>query len=281
MFFKKLLFIFSVLAVSNVSAQQCIDLFESAGMSLDSNQKLSKSNKKKYSKAEKKKISQDFLQSFYKKDKPSMRRLVLKHPFLKAIRMPVPTSVLQSRSCYDCFDLDIGWTPLQMASYNKDLDLLEFLLELDFEYKTKKGKGAVSLEYNPLHIAIITDFFEGAKSILLKSGLEKFGRHKGRRFIDEKTGDKMTPWALAVFQDLKNKRVEFVHLIGSYEPSGYVESSVLKQPIDGYVVAQEYGGRGMYRLAKKYLKAPNYEKYMNIKEKSVRDKRKRTKPRSM
>jgi len=284
MFFR-LFFVFAVvLGAGPLFAQEgCMDLFSAAGIPLDppqSPEPLKPHRKPKYSKKEKELLSQTFLDFLSKKDKASMKNLVLEHPFLQDIRLPLSQELLSSSDYKGWFDLETGWTPLQMATYNKDLDLLQFLLDMGFDYNSKKSRGGVSIEYNPLHIAIVTDFQIGAESILQAVGLQKFGKHK-HRFIDEKTGDKKTPWSLAVIKDVNNKRVEFTSLIGEYEPSGYVESYIFNEPMDGYMLAKRYGGPGMYELAQRYLKAPNYDKYMDIKNNSIRNRRKRTKPRYM
>lgn len=286
MFFR-LFFVFAVvLGAGPLSAKKgCIDLFSSAGIPLEpakNSGPLKPQKKTRYSKKEKELLSQTFFDFFYKKDKRSIKSLVSAHPFLRNARTPLPLQVLNSSAYRSWFDLEAGWTPLQIAAYNKDLDLLKFLLDMGFNYRAKKERGGVSTEYNPLHIAISADFKKGAESILQAAGLQKFKEERGgNRFIDEKTGDKQTPWALAVFKDVRNKTVEFIPLIGKYEPSGYVESYILNEPMDGYLLAERYGGPGIHKLALKYLKAPNYDKYMEIKNNSINNRRKRTKPRYM
>ena len=279
MFLYKVFLIFIVLGLGlSFQTKACKDLFETAGMPLSSANPFSIKPKKSYSKEEKEALSKEFLYHYDKKDKESMEALVTQNPFLKNIRIPLPDYVLiKFPKQMGWFDAEIGWTPLQMASYNRDLDLLKFFLKLGFPYKAKKKKGGISVEYNPLHIAIVRDFPEGAKSILSEAGLQKLGFHTGQRFIDEKDAKKRTPWTLAVFQDMKNKQTQFVHIIGRYEPSGYVESYIYDSPLDGYKVAGKYGSSIIIHLANVYLKAPNYKKYTDIKESSRRGKLKRTK----
>ena len=73
------------------------------------------------------------------------------------------------------------------------------------------------------------------------------------------------------------KQTQFVHIIGGYEPAGYVESCIYDSPLDRYKVVGKYGNSIIIHLANVYLKAPNYKKYTDIKEISRRGKLKRTK----
>ena len=272
MFFRNLFFLLILLNLSSVSAQtmkECISLFEASGMSFDSSEIKKKS---RYTQAEKAYILESFKQALNNRDKSSMRELALNYPFLKTLRRALPVSIAEASLDKGWFDVELGWTPLQMAVYYKDLNLLNFLLNLGFEYRAKKDKKR-SLEYNPLHLAIEKNFPEGAKSILKQSGFQKFGKYKGRRFIDEKTSYKKTPWALAVLQDIKNKKIKFIPIIGKYQPSGYVESFFYDGPKDGFVIAKEFGIPVIQKLAKKYLVAPEYDKYQEIKKNAIKKNR--------
>ena len=220
-----------------------------------------------------KQITQNFLESFHARDTTQIKELVLKHPFLKKVRFPIDQSSIQKEHQHW---MPEGWTPPQMASYLKDLELLSLFLELDFNLRTKKKTGGVSVEDNPLHIAIKRNFLEGAKSILNHVGPVRFGIRN--RFIDEKTHDKYTTWALTIQHYQKYRELNFINLVGKYQPSGYTESYDKDIPKDGYKLANETGSSEVIDLASRYLIAPKYEHYREIKQKYPNPFYKRTKP---
>ena len=68
-----------------------------------------------------------------------METLVTQHPFLKNIRTPLPDYVLiKFPKQMDWFDSEIGWTPLQMASYNRDLGPFKVFFKSWFSIQSKK-----------------------------------------------------------------------------------------------------------------------------------------------
>ena len=220
-----------------------------------------------------KEIVQSFLELFYARDLKQIEALVLDHPFLKKQRFPIENSKIKTE--HQVW-MPQGWTPPQMAGYLKDIELLNLFLTLNFNIRTKKKQGGVSQEDNALHIAIKRNFPEGAESILKHIGISKFG--KRNRFIDEKTHDKYTPWALAVQHYNKHKELNFIHLIGKYKPSGYVESYDRYEPKDGYKLALETRSRELIKLANEYLIAPKYEHYRDMKLNHPYPFQKRTQP---
>ncbi|MDE0091754.1 MAG: hypothetical protein OXN83_00520 [Oligoflexia bacterium] len=223
--------------------------------------------------SKKEEILKSFLHLFHTRNIKQIEKLVLEYPFLKkSARFPTLNSSIHIE--HQSW-MPLGWTPPQMASYLKDLDLLNLFLKLDFNIRTQKKQGGVSLENNPLHIAIKRNFFEGAQSILNHVGHIKFGVKN--RLIDEKTHDKYTPWALAIQHYQKSNALDFIDLIGRYTPSGYVESYNWNGPKDGYKLADETGSQAVIHRANRYLMAPNYEYYQEIKQKSPYPFRKRTK----
>ena len=221
----------------------------------------------------KKEILQIFFEHFHNRNIKQIEKIVLANPFLKKARVPFTNSDIKKE--YHSL-VPLGWTPLQMASYLKDLELLNLLLKLDFNLKTQKKQGGISREDNPLHIAIKRNFSKGAESILNHVSYVELGAQKNR-FIDEKTQDKNTPWALAIQHYEKYKDSTFIHLIGKYAPSGYVESYSWDGPKDGYKLAQQTGSQRVIQLANRYLVAPNYEYYQHIKRNSGSFFQKRTK----
>ena len=81
---------------------------------------------------------------------------------------------------------------------------------------------------------------------------------------------------LAIQHYEKHADLTFIHLIGKYSPSGYVESYSWDGPKDGYKLAQQTGSQKVIQLANKYLVAPNYEYYLDIKRNSTSYYKKRT-----
>ena len=220
-------------------------------------------------------ISRFFIGYFKYQDFKNIEKLVLKYPFLKSERF-IGSSALKNYIEKEHYgSIPDKWSPVQAASYAKDLKMLEFLLKLGFDIRSKKRQGGESLEDNPLHIAIKKDFPAGAKAILDHDGYINFGRRRNR-LVDEKDSNKHTPWFLAIKQYFKNKNLNFIHLVGEYNPSGYVESFDWDGPQDGYELAKRTGDRRVISLAYRYLKAPNYEYYKDIKRNSHSFNQKRT-----
>ena len=202
----------------------------------------------------------EFLEAFERKDFKKIKSLIIQFPFLKAVRFKNPSFINRSVEKTDRIWCPEGWGPLQLATYTKDLQTLDWLLKLDFNVRTKKKTGGVSLESNPLHIAIKRNFPIGAKKILEHENYVPFGKNKNR-FIDEKNHNKQTAWALAVQKDIERRRLRYTLLIGRYHPSGYVESYSVNGPKDGYEIARDTGEQVIIDLARKYLVAPNYEEH--------------------
>ena len=230
-------------------------------------EKTNVQNKTRKTKAEKIQAEKDFLLAFQRRNKANMNELIRQFPFLKKIRF-TDSFLLEEIPIIDRQWCPRGWSPLQIASYKKDLDLLEFLLSLDMEFRAKKKPGGESLESNPLHIAIRRDFREGAKKILSHAKLIRFGHRN--RFVDEKDHLKKTPWYLAVQKDIQNRILRYTNIVGRYKPSGHASSYTPKGPKDGYQIAMATREPDIIRQAHRYLVAPNYEKYKLLREESSR-----------
>ena len=215
-------------------------------------------------KVEKDTIIKDFFLAFKKRNHQQIKKLVNKFPFLKEVRFESSfvNRFVEKRHLHWCPE---GWSPPQLASYTKDIQILEWLLELDFNIRTKKTIKEGNIEHNPLHISIKRDFKEGAQKILAYAHDGHIPSKKRNRFIDEKNQDKETPWAMAVRQDQKKPLPVFMLIVGQYHPSGYVESYDQDGPKDGYEIAEETGNNIFIRLAKYYLVAPNYRKHKKSK----------------
>ncbi|MGI9548792.1 MAG: hypothetical protein ACR2M7_02270 [Bdellovibrionales bacterium] len=159
-----------------------------------------------------------------------------------------------------------GWGLLQIAAYLKEPNLLNLFLNLNVNVRARKTKGGESIEDNALHIALRRNYTQGIEIIFSHLPRERFGSKK-QRFIDEKSHDKKTPWFLAIKRDREYKKVVFTHMVGQYEPSGFVESYIIgRGPRDGFDVANSTGQIKFIKLAQKYLKiSSNYKKYKDIK----------------
>lgn len=205
----------------------------------------------------------DFLLAFQRRDKIDMSLLIEQFPFLKGIRFTDP-SLLEEISEFDRHWCPKGWSPLQIASYRKDSDMLDFLLTIGMDFRTKKRQGGESLESNPLHIAIRRDFKEGAKRILSHAKFIPFGTRN--RFIDEKDHRKKTPWCLAVQKDRQNQILRYTNIVGSYEPSGLVKCYTLVGAKDGFQIAIASQEWPLIRQAYRYLVAPDYDSYRHMRE---------------
>lgn len=198
-----------------------------------------------------------------------MNKLVTDFPFLKSLR--VKTNPLFLKDYME--DLTIlkrfpeGISSPTIAVYSRDLEMLSNCLKMGMEIRTIKRKKRGSVEPNPLHAAIGESFYLGADMILRHEGrvppwVDKSTLPSGKknRLIDEKDEDTLTPWALAIETDMRNGgRPEFVHLVGEYRPSGYVESYVNGVQKDGFDFAQDTGKLQFINLATRYLWAPNYK----------------------
>ena len=145
-----------------------------------------------------------------------------------------------------------GWGLLHLAAYFKNPALLDLLLKVGVNARTKKKtytesyiKQTKSFEDNALHISIKRNFEEGINIIFKHHPKEKFVRYvrlrrrfdsfvriqvepkvekesKGLRFIDEISKDNQTPWLLALERDIEHKKdsnFTFTHLIGQQRPS--------------------------------------------------------------
>ena len=128
--------------------------------------------KKRLSQEEKRQAETNFLLAFQSRNYAYMSDLLQEFPFLKKVRFK------NSRAFADIPESDYylcpeGWSPLHIASYKKDLELLDFLLNLDLEFRAKKRPGGESLESNPLHIALKRDFKAGVKNILSHVGVKE------------------------------------------------------------------------------------------------------------
>ena len=99
---------------------------------------------------------------------------------------------------------------------------------------------------------------------------------KKTQLIDEKDEDTLTPWVLAIETDTRNGGYPvFTHLIGKYNPSGYVESYVFGVRKDGFDFAKDTHKLQFTNLAYRYLWAPNYEEN---KEKKLRHGKRTSSP---
>ena len=204
----------------------------------------SNGNKSRLTKKEKAK--KDFMGAFLKNDNQAMSEIVKEH---QEQWMPV------------------GWSPLQLAAYEKNINQLKFFLNLGFKPRTKKRQGGNSFEHNPLHIAIKMDFKEGAQTILKYIGYMPM-HSRIRRFVDEKDNNKQTPWVLAIQADMRTRTLRFINIVGRFHPSGYVLSFVKgrSEPVDGYEYARKTGEPKVIQAANNYLIASNYNTYKEHRE---------------
>ena len=149
-----------------------------------------------------------------------------------------------------------GISPIQWAVIQRNFKLLEKLLNLGFNYRVLRGKGAKPIEDNPLHLAIKMNEFGIARIILEKEGKinlqSKDNRPSGpRRFIDEKGIDNQTPFVLAVLKAHENKNsFNFARLISNYKPSHHVKSEYNDLVLTNY----EWAVRLAYRNKSPWIK---------------------------
>ena len=225
------------------------------------------------------KAEMDFLLAFKGRNAMGMISLIKEFPFLKDTRFKDPSVLDQipEKHRYWC---PRGWSPAQIASYIRDIDLLNFVLSLEMNIRSMKKTGGESVESNPLHISIQRDFKEGAIRILEFAGKTPYGRRG--RFIDEKDGLKQTPWHLAIQRDIINgierdmenqivhHKIYYMDIVGRYEPSRLVSSYTLRGDRDGFEAAYDTGIPIVKRKADKYLVAPNYDHYKEVRENSFR-----------
>ena len=219
-------------------------------------------------KAKKEQAEKNFLKAFQDNNYQEMIEIVENFPFLKTIRFDhsaLPDNPISKE--HQKKWMPLGWSPPQVAAYEKDIEKLIFFLELGFNPRTKKRTGGVSLEHNPLHIAIKVYFANGVSMTLKHVGFEPMDRdHLRNRFIDEKNNDKQTPWILAIQSDLKIKRTSFTARVARFRPSGYVESFVHGRLVDGYEYAKMSRVPKIIQIARKSLEARNYELYRPYRE---------------
>ena len=235
-----------------------------------SSQNTKKQKPKKLSKTEKEyKITVQLYQAIEKRDFNSIIVLSDKFPFLKEIRFNDPNFINKNIHKDHQHLCPEGWSPVQLAAYKRDIELLKMLLNLKFAVRTKKRQGGVSLEYNPLHIAIKIDFIEGAQYILNHAYRSIFNEKKGHRFIDEKTHYKQTPFALAVEESQKTKftQLAFIKLITRVGISGYVESYFKDKLMDAYQIAEFTEHPEIQALVGQFARAPNYNEHKEKKRK--------------
>ena len=217
-------------------------------------------------KQQKQQAEKDFALAFKRRESITMASLIAEFPFLKKIRFTDP-SILEQIPENHRHWCPRGWSPTQIASYTKDLDLLHFMLALKMDIRTLKEAGALSVENNPLHIAIKVGFKEGAKMILEFVGKTPFGTRN--RFIDEKDQLKQTPWYMAINKDMELRRISYISVVGNYGPSAHVSSYTSRGPRDGYEVAIDTEIPEIISRTH-YLKAHNYEHYKGIRRNSPR-----------
>ncbi|MDE0150928.1 MAG: hypothetical protein OXK80_00305 [Bdellovibrionales bacterium] len=243
-----------------------------------SEQSTSKPKTRRLTKKVKEQIKKDFLTAFNNDDFLTISELIREYPFLKDVRFDhsdLPDNTISTEDQREWMQwTPLGWSPLQLAVYTKNISQLEFFLKRKFNPRTQKRIA----EHNPLHIAIKQDFREGVRMILKYVGyipmhfaINENGRTEisvnKNRFIDEKNNDKQTPWILAIQQDMKIRRTRYTALIGRFRPSGYVQSVVNGKLVDGYEYAEQADAklspdrRHMKEMANKYLVAPNYDQY--------------------
>lgn len=214
-------------------------------------------------------VTNNFVKAFRNRDFVQMNKLITDFPFLKSLRVKANSLFLkdyiEDLTVLKRFPEGISFP--NIAVYSRDLEMLNNCLKMGLEIRTIKRKGRGSIEPNPLHVAIGESFYFGAEMILRHEGrippwVDKSTLPPGKktRLIDEKDEDTLTSWALAIETDMRNGgEPEFVHLIGEYRPSGYVESYVHGVQKDGFVFAQDTGKLQFINLAARYLWAPNYK----------------------
>ena len=155
-----------------------------------------------------------FTQAFQKRDFNKMETLINTFPFLKSLRISNNSPLLENYTHYitniESFPEGLNFPVIAVYAY--DFQMLDFLLNLGINIRTKKGTGEVSIESNPLHVGIKIDFYSAANRILEHEGHVPFG--KRNRLIDEKEQNKKTPWALAIEKDMETDKIRFIPLIG-------------------------------------------------------------------
>ena len=230
-------------------------------------QKKTSTPKAKSQKQIKVDVTNNFINSFRNRDFVQMNKLVTDFPFLKSLRI---TDFLFLKDYIE--DLTVlerfpeGISPVHVAVYSRDLEMLDNCLKMGLKLRTIKRKRG-SIEPNPLHVAIGEGFYLKANMILKHDNYvppwvnkKKLPPGEKTRLIDEKNEDTLTPWALAIETDMRNGGYPvFTHLIGRYKPSGYVESYVFGVRKDGFDFAKETHDQQIIDLADQYLWAPHYE----------------------
>lgn len=157
---------------------------------------------------------QRFLLAFKSKNPTEMKDLVTKFPNLKEVRF-TSEEIPEWEPDWE----QESWSPTQFAAHEKDLELLNFFLDLDMDIRSRKKPGGESLENNPLHISFDKEFKKGIVRILKHMKLVPFDEERDR-LIDEKDLLKQTIW----YKAIKSGKILYVHEIGKHEPSGHVES---------------------------------------------------------
>jgi len=284
-FIKKLILIFPFLflisspfALSDQSNDQsnCKNIFNNNQTDIFETTNIKSKNKRSVSKLslkqKKEQAVQNFIQAFESQNVQNITNLVKEFPFLKSVRI-TDTKWLDKKIRKNeqkwCPE---GWSFLQVASYTRNILMTKILLGLNFDVRSKKGRGGLSLEHNPLHIAIKKNYITGLEIIF--SYIPAHDRTKKRgHFIDEKTQMKHTPWSLAINRDIKNlekgtaKKLLFTPFLAQYKPSGYVESYVIARgPKDGFELAYMSKHPEIIRLAREHLRAKDYQTYKEIKQ---------------
>ena len=232
---------------------------------------------KKQTHLSKKERGKKLVQAFNDKNFQEIEDLVKIYPDLKNIRI-TDTSFLNEK--IELKDQDWsprGWGLLQLASYSKDIEMLDKLLQLDFPIRTNKVKNR-SIESNSLHIALRKNFQEGVSRILKQSGYVPYG--KRGRFIDEKDHNTITPWIRAIIMDQRNEddNHSFTELIGSFKPSAHVESRNLNGDlVDAWQMALKTQDPMIKDIAKRALGGLKTT-YGEYKEMRIRHPEKRTYP---
>ena len=201
----------------------------------------------------------------------NIKQTLINYPSLKNIRLtkedtPRLLSRIRETNLNWC---PKGWGLLHLAAYFKKPELLDLLLELGVNIRTKKRKGGESIEDNVLHVSIKRNFKEGVDTIFKHYPKERFGQVR-RRFIDEKTRDKKTPWFLAIRRDVHFKNTLFTNLIGQYGPSGHVESYVIGRGAkDGFETARATHNDSIIILSNRYLQiSQNYKEQKAMKQRA-------------
>ena len=212
----------------------------------------------------------EILEAVENSNLPQLRQLLEQYPQLKDLRWNQHTyPSFFSKMGEDYKWCPKGWGLLQIAAYLKEPNLLNLFLNLDVNIRTQKRKGGESIEDNALHISLRQNYRQGIEIIFSHVPRERFGSKK-QRFIDEKSHDKKTPWFLAIKRDREYKKIIFTHMIGQYEPSGFVESYIIgRGPRDGFEIAKSTGNKKFINLSRKYLRrSANYKKYKDMKMRS-------------